>query len=620
MKKVLIILLPLILIFFSCTEKPKEPKPEEKFVYTIVLTPTSGSAYINTDDTLTEQEVITLNVTIKKNGSVYMTPVQVTFQTQGALFAESLSNTFLAVSKDGKVTANLYSNYEGVVEVNVFLKVSDASNRPSAIGSYTFSSDPNLRIDSLSPNTGTTLGGDQITIYGNGFIFPLEVYIGGNQATYVSNTYTDIVVQTPSHYSSCCGCNDIVDVKVVVNPGQTEEKSYTLNKSFTYVFEATDPVITGIDPNHGTNNGGTLVTIYGDGFYCSEGILAYFNNAPAKVIECFPNKVIVEAPPAYDVGVENCNQTVTVRVLNICGGLDATLTGAFKYGPDLKITALSSTIGLIGGGDIVTIYGQGFDAPVAVTFAGVGAQVISVSNNEIVARTGSYYDPNCSDHSGNVTVTDVDCGISASCTGCWTYITPKLNISYITPTSGDFPGAISIYGFGFYPPFDILFGSSGALGYTYVDETQITGVGIPPFTGTYDTESCTDAFGCAGTRNINTPVDISVESLSTGCSDKFSSFFYIPPDTTCHAEAPTCSITSSVSDCTITYTASTVCGATYTWTDYSGGVCAQVGNTFTCTYASSGTKLVDVTITNTGGSATCGGSRTIEAGINPACP
>lgn len=620
MKKVLIILLPLILIFFSCTEKPKEPKPEEKSVYTIFLSPTSGSAYINTDDILTLQEVITLTVTIKKNNSVYLSPIQVTFQTQGALFAESLYNTYLAVSKNGKATATLFSNYEGVVEVSVFLKADDASNTPSAKGSYTFSVDPKLRIDSISPNTGTILGGNQITIYGNGFNFPLEVYIGGNKATYVSNTYTEIVVQTPSHYSSCCGCNDIVDVKVVINPGQATEKSYTLNKSFTYIFEPTDPVITGIDPNHGTNNGGTLVTIYGDGFYCSEGILVYFNNAPAKVIECFPNKIIVETPPAYDAGVANCNQTVSIRVLNICGGLDATLTGAFRYGPDLKISAIDPSVGNVAGGDLVKIYGQGFDSPVAVTFAGVGAQDISVANNLIIAKTGGVLEPNCRNITGSVTVTDIDCGISATCTGCWTYISPKLNISYITPTSGNFPGTITIYGFGFYPPFEILFGNSNAIDYTYVDQTQITGVGIPPFAGTYNTEPCLDASGCAGTRNINTPVEISVQSLSTGCEDTYNSFYYIPPDTTCRTQPPTCSISSSVSGCTITYTASSACGATYTWTDYSGGACFQVLNTYICTYASSGTKFVGVTITNSGGSVTCGGSGTIEAGANPACP
>lgn len=620
MKKILIILLPLFFILFSCTEKPDKPEGNEVSTYSISLSPSSGSAYINFDDVLTTEEVITLTVTVKKNNSVYMTPVQVTFQTQGALFAESQTNSFLAVTNQGKATATLFSNYEGIVEVSVFLKAEDAANTPSIKGQYVFSLDPNLKVNSVSPNSGTTLGGQQVTIYGNGFVFPMDVYFGNKKAMYISNTYSELVVQTPSYLSSCCECNDVVDIKVVLNPGQTSERSYTLNSAYTYVFEPTDPVITGIDPNHGTNNGGTLVTIYGTGFYCSQGILVYFNDAPAKVIECGTDRVIVEAPPAYDAGVSNCNQAVNIRVLNICGGLDGNLNDSFKYGPDIKVTAVGPGAGTTAGGDIVTIYGQGFDAPVAVTFAGVGAQIIGISNNEIVAKTGGYLEPDCKNISGDVCVTDVDCGIEACCQECWTYVSPKLNISYITPTSGDYPGTITIYGFGFYPPLDILFGDSSALGYTFVDETQITAVGIPPFSGTYDTETCTDASGCSGRRNINTPVDISVTSFSTGCDDKFSSFFYIPADTACHANPPTCNITSTVSGCSITYSASTACGATYVWNTYSGGVCAEAGNTYTCTYNTSGTKLVDVTITNSGGLATCGGTGTIDAGVNPACP
>jgi hypothetical protein len=620
MKKFLIIFLPLMLILFSCTEKPSKPAEEPKSVYSITLSPTSGSAYVNIDDVLNQEEVINLTVTVKKNNSTYNGAGQINFQTQGAYFTQTLTNTYLADLKNGKATATLFSNYEGQFEVTAYLKVSDSQNTPSATGKYTFFIDPNLKVTGITPNSGTSLGGEQVTISGNGFTFPLEVYFGNYKATYISNTYNEIVVNTPSHISSCCGCNDIVDVKVVLNPGQTNENSYTLSKSFTYNFEAPTPVITGIDPNHGTNNGGTLVTIYGNYFYCSEGILVYFNNAPAKVIECKPNKIIVESPPAYDAGVDNCNQPVDIKVLNVCGGASAKLTGGFKYGPDTKIYSVGPNTGLTSGNETVTIYGQGFNCPVAVSIVGVGAQVISCSNNELVVKTGQYYKPECKDHEGDVVVTDLNCGISAVCRNCYKYISPELKITGISPSSGSSPGTITILGFGFYPPFEILFGSSNALGYDYISDTQIDSVGIPPFTGTYNTENCTDAFGCAGKRNVNTPVDVSVESLSTGCSDKFSSFYYIPPDTTCRTDPPKCSITSNVSGCTITYTAADNCGATYNWTDISGGACASAGNVLSCTYVSSGTKMVLVSITNTGGTATCNGSGTIDAGVNPACP
>ncbi len=620
MKKYLIILLPLIFILFSCTEKPKSPSENPESIFTITLSPSSGSAYVNVDDVITTEETVSLTVNIKKNNSIYNGTAQINFQTQGAAFVESLANSYLVTTKNGKATATLFSNYEGEFEVSAYLKVEDAGGTASAKGKYIFSIDPNLKITSISPNTGTSLGGEQITISGNGFTFPLEVYFGENKATYISNTYNEIIVQSPSHLSSCCGCNDIVDVKVLLNPGQANENSYTLSKSFSYTFEAPEPQISGIDPNHGTNNGGTLVTIYGNDFYCSEGVLVYFNDAPAKVVKCEKTKIIAEAPPAYDAGVESCSQSVSIRVRNVCGGLYAQLSDVFKYGPDIKIYAVGPNKISTSGGENVIIYGQGFDPPVAVSLVGVAAQVLSVSNNEIVVRAQSYDNPKCSDHKGDVVVTDLDCGISASCTNCFTYVSPELRITSIAPITGSYPGTITILGFGFYPPFEILFGESNALGYNYVSDSQIDSVSIPPFSGTYLTEDCIDASGCAGKRNINTPVDITVSSLSTGCSDTFSSFYYIPPDTTCRTDPPQCNITSQVSGCTITYTATENCGATYNWNDLSGGVCAGAGNVYTCNYSSSGVKVVSVSISNTGGTASCNGTGTIEAGVNPACP
>lgn len=609
MKKI-IILLSLLFFLYSCTEKPEEPKEPAAPNYTITLSPSSAVAYINTDTVLTQSEVVVITATVKKNNTLYTTPVQVTFQTQGAYFAETMSNSYLAITTQGKATATLFADAQGIYKVSAFMKADDSSKTVSATGEYTFMVDPDLKITGVSPNTSSSLGGEQITITGNGFVFPLEVYIGENKATYISNTYNEIIVESPKHTASCCGCNDIVDVKVVVNPKQATEKSYTLSKSFTYIFEPIAPTITGVDPNHGTNDGGTLVTIYGSDFYCSEGILVYFNTAPAKIVECYINKIVVQAPPAYDAGVDNCNQEVSIRVLNVCGGLDGTISGAFKYGPDIKIYAVEPGVGLSGGGDIVTIYGQGFSCPVACTFAGVGADVISCSNNQIVVRTIGILEPNCSNKSGSVVVTDLDCGISATCNNCWTYISPKLEISTISPTSGNYGDAITIYGFGFYPPFRILFGNSNALGYTYVDDTQITNVLVPPFTGSYDTESCTDTFGCSGSRNINTDVQLSVESLNTGCKSTFESFYYEPPDTTCRAPLPTCSITTSVNNCNVTYTANNVCGGSYNW-NFGGYPCVPTGNVLTCTFAATGTYTVSVDITNTGGTSSCSQAATV---------
>ncbi len=621
MKKIFLLFLPFFLIILSCTEKPDDPPEEPQSNYSIELTPTSGTAYITTDTILTSDEVIELEVTIKKDGMLYTgSGVQVNFQTQGAYFAQTGTNEYFSVPTAGKAKATLFSLDAGVFEVTASLKAFDKQTGVSKSGRYTFVINPDLKVTGISSTTGSALGGEEVTIYGNGFVFPLEVYFGDQKATYISSTYNEITVQTPPHFPSCCNCNDVVDVKVTIYPKEPTEKSEVLKNIYTYIFEPISPKITAIDPSHGKNDGGDLVSIFGEGFYCEEGVLVYFGSVSAKVIECTSSKIIVETPPAYDVGVTSCSEAVDINVLNVCGGLSNSLPGAFKYGPDIKITALSQDVGFSNGGDKVTIYGQGFSSPVAVSFAGVGAQVLSVSNNEILVVTGAYYEPECSDHSGDVVVTDIDCGISASCRNCWTYRTPELRISYITPISGNYPGTIDIYGSGFFTPLEITFDESNALGYGDVTLTSIEDVLIPPFSGSYATESCIDANGCEGQRYINTGVDVNVTSITTGCSDKFQYFYYIPPDTTCRAPAPTCSISSDVSGCVITYTAESICGATYNWSSSEGTCTTPAPNTYQCTYTTSGTKTASVTIQNTGGSTSCSGSGTIEAGVNPACP
>lgn len=621
MKKIYYLLILFIIFLFSCTEKPEGPRPEEPSNYSILISPKEASAFVNTDEIITQDEIIPIEVTVKKNNVVYTKQMQVTFVTQGAYFYESMSNEYLAVTDKGKARASLFSNYPGEVKVEAYLKGEGVTSGVSTTGKYTFYYDTGLKITSISPTTGSTKGGETVSIYGNGFIFPLEVYFGEKKATYISNTFTEIQVTTPQYYSHCCGCNDVVDVKVVINPGQLTENSFIFKNGFTYLYEPYQPKITGIDPNHGTDYGGTLVTIYGEGFYCNEGVLVYFNDVPAKVINCKNNKIVVESPPAHDAGVQNCNQAVDIKVLNICGGLSATLIDGFRYGPEMKLNAISQTGGSVFGGDTVTIYGQGFDCPVAVTFAGIGQRIISCSNNEIVLITSSYYNPECKSKDGDIVITSINCGVSVICRNCWKYITPELYITSISPISGNFPGTISIYGAGFYPPFNITFGGLNALGYNWIDPTMIADVGIPPFSGTYPTEDCFDGAGCPGKRFGSSPVSIRIRSATTGCEASYESFFYQPPDTTCRTDAPKCNIKSEVSGCTISFTTDPACGATYNWTDLSGAIsCFSSGNSYVCTYDSSGTKFVSLTVTNSGGSAYCSGSGKIEAGVNPACP
>ncbi len=126
-------------------------------------------------------------------------------------------------------------------------------------------------ISDVTPNQGTIDGGTQITISGTNFLADGElnitgVLIGGNSATAVtvidSNTIT---ATTPA------GSTGPADVAVLSTAGTA-----LLQNGFFYIGA---PVITSLSPNSGSEEGGTTVTITGQGF--EPGSTVQFGTTPA---------------------------------------------------------------------------------------------------------------------------------------------------------------------------------------------------------------------------------------------------------------------------------------------------------------------------------------------------
>ena len=346
MKKCLFLLLILFGLLAACTDSPTEPGVPGgggggTSGYTVTLTPATGSAFITGTPPPTEAgEIIEITATVKKDGAVFTDRVRVIFEIigTGAAFVETGNAYYNTYTVNGAATATLYATATGTYTVKATAVISDNASA-TATKNYTFFDDPHLSITGVSPATGTAAGGDTVTITGTGFVQPLEIYFGTQRAQFVSGTTTLLTVTTPVHYPSDCNANDVVDVSVVIFAGQTAENLRHPSNVFTYLFAPIEPKITGIDPNHGDTDGGTLVTIYGSNFYCGEGILVYFKaeanaiEVSAPVVSCAPDKLVVKSPPAHDMGIDNCVDPVSVRVLNLCGGLSYSLADSFKYGP-----------------------------------------------------------------------------------------------------------------------------------------------------------------------------------------------------------------------------------------------------------------------------------------------
>ncbi len=128
-------------------------------------------------------------------------------------------------------------------------------------------------LASVSPSTGSPQGGDIVTINGGGFSDPIRVTFAGIPAVIQSASGTQIRVTTPRCLASTCfdtGAVTPVDVSVTVNLNEEGQASDTLSSGFSYVNGGgggiLQPTIFSVTPSSGPNEGGTQVTINGDGF------------------------------------------------------------------------------------------------------------------------------------------------------------------------------------------------------------------------------------------------------------------------------------------------------------------------------------------------------------------
>jgi hypothetical protein len=309
----------------------------------------------------------------------------------------------------------------------------------------------------------------------------------------------------------------------------------------------------------------------------------------------------VETPSATGPNSINQNSIVGVRVINTESGLFANLASAFQYGgpgsPVIFISAAGPGEGIYLGGTNVTVFGQGFDEPVALEFGGLAQQVISVTGTEIVGRSVPVEIMNCSRPSGAFGVTNIETGESASSGITFTYRPVEPLITGVDPASVMYnvdsgtisPSTVTITGVGFdrvaIPP-RVVFGDAvapgviadaNALDPSYDPRFGITTaliVDVPPFVGDFGTEECT-VDGLTGTRLAPTQVSVQVINLPTDCTDTVENFFtYVPTGAgaECQVDAGdgggglTAGFSFTVNNLTVDFTDTSVGGATsWSW-------------------------------------------------------
>src|SRR5208282_939200 len=132
------------------------------------------------------------------------------------------------------------------------------------------------------------------------------------------------------------------------------------------------PVVAAVSPNAGPTTGGTVVTITGTGLLNATSVAFGATAASSFTINSDTSITATTAPAAAG--------TVDVTVTNAAG---TSATGAgdlYTYGPPVE-TSLAPTAGSVG--TTVTITGTGLANTTSVTFGGVLATVVSVSDTSI---------------------------------------------------------------------------------------------------------------------------------------------------------------------------------------------------------------------------------------------
>jgi hypothetical protein len=429
-------LLALVFVFAGCKgESPTSPTPVVGNPQTPGgTTPPTGAAVVltasNPTPLVSSTSVITATVTL--NGAVVPNGTAVEFSTNLGTFTDSAAQTTIRTTTNGVATATLTAALAGTATVtavvnNVTQKIQVAFQSTPVIPT---TPDTTPTIGSITPVLGRPQGGETITINGTNFRAPARVIFdfGGGKtkdAFIVSLTPTKIVVVTPS-VDLTTGQQQIAAITVIDEAGTAAEQKVTLANAFTFQSDILTPSITAVSPASGPIDGGTRVTIFGDGF--QSPVQVFFGSAEAQVVSVNFKQLIVMSPTARDTS-SNGSQTVTgpveIKIININSNTTVTSSNAFRYVAKAAITAITPNVGSSLGGTDIKIDGIGFNDPVTVDIQNGGtsirAQTIRVSSTEIVARTAALPSP-CSGGTGTITVTNVDNGDSAASTQTFTYI------------------------------------------------------------------------------------------------------------------------------------------------------------------------------------------------------
>lgn len=347
----------------------------------------------------------------------------------------AVNATSYTVDSVNQITAVAPAGTEGTT-VDVVVTNAVGASGTSYASKYSYGAPT---ITKLNPTGGTQAGGTMVLITGTGFTGVSSVKFGNTAAkTFIVDSPTQITATTPAGTAGAT-----VEV-TVTTPAGTNATTGSANDFYYGV-----PTVTLVNPAAGPAAGGNSVVITGTNFVNVTKVL--FGNRAATSYTVNSATQITAVAPYGTTG-----STVDVTVTTTAGVSDVTLAAKYSYGAP-KVTTVSPTAGSPGGGNTVTITGEGFTGVTSVKFGSIDASFTVVSATSITATAPA----GALDSTVNVTVTN-PAGTSSTGTGTkYSYIAGP-TVSSISPESGVAGTAVTITGTYFTSDSTVKFGTVSA--------------------------------------------------------------------------------------------------------------------------------------------------------------
>lgn len=299
-------------------------------------------------------------------GADFVGPVQVFFGTAEATEANVIEGgTMVEVALPAAPYGRL-----GTVDVKVINADGAQALKPKGFTYVVPESRP--QITGINPTSGSTRGGNWVTITGEDFREGPQVFFGGQPAlTVILVDSSTLMVKAPPH------AEGPTDVTVTNYDGGTA----TLPQSYIYKVPESEPVIKKVEPGRGPQTGGTAITVTGLDF--REGAKLYIGGALAQDVHRLDYRTLTAVTPK---GAEG---PAEVTVVNPDGGTYTLERGFTYYHVEVPlIQSVTPNEGPATGGIEITISGGKFAKGAQVLIAGQPAQQVErVSETLIKAIT-----------------------------------------------------------------------------------------------------------------------------------------------------------------------------------------------------------------------------------------